>query len=353
MLFFASINPSIIFCSQSEPSISEGESASSSDEESESLLRARLIKDEDRQIDLLLADPPESNDNPKIGLLNEGKTVKERFVTSLSSLISIDAKEEPQRFVHHIRVIENCLAVNKFWRDNYKRKNPNLPTPLPLVDEFIKYKYTGKIRMTFAPRPGSPVRDYMNVTYFTPLAIAIDQRNPRLAQTLLNHGANPNEGVIDYHSHEIDTPLNIPCEQYVGSAHDYYCQTGCINLLLEAGADVNGYSGSGRRPLHSLMVPRGGYEDRTFRTETTKKLIAAKADPMAIDMGCCASVMDLAYNHDNQEAIKLFEGVLKRKPEKLKYFTERAIHKLKYSGSPRKRQRAINLQESEKKQRTK
>ena len=332
MLFFASINPFIIFCSQSE-----------------SHLRARLIGDEERQIDLLLADPPGINDNPKVGLLNEGKTTTERFDISLSNLISIDAKEEPQRFVHHTKVIRNCLAVNKFWRDDYKRKNPNLPVQAPLVDELIEYKYKGKLVTTYGPRPGSPVRDYMNVTYFTPLAIAIDQRNPHLAQMFLDHGANPNEGVIDYHGHKIDTPLNIPCEQYVGSAHDYYCQTSCINLLLEAGADVNGYHDSGCRPLHSLMsLARGGYEDRTFRSETTKKLITARANPKAIDIGGCNSVMDLAYKYDNQEAIKLFEGVLKRKPEDLKRFTERAIHKLKYNGSAEGRARATNLEEAEK-----
>jgi ankyrin repeat protein len=73
--------------------------------------------------------------------------------------------------------------------------------------------------------------------------------------------------------------------------------SGSIALLVQAGADVNGYDYSGRTPLHCAVVSRSVYPD------ILQALFDAGADPnMANRSG--ETPLNIAVSHSNPEAVK-------------------------------------------------
>ncbi|MEE1266124.1 MAG: hypothetical protein UHH87_07525 [Akkermansia sp.] len=87
-----------------------------------------------------------------------------------------------------------------------------------------------------------------------PAGVAARLKDPGLLRYVLNHGADANAKAVDYHPGA--SPLHCAVAESP-SPTGHAAVKECVQLLLDAGADVNALDARGRTPLDTMSRPQG------------------------------------------------------------------------------------------------
>jgi ankyrin repeat protein len=133
------------------------------------------------------------------------------------------------------------------------------------------------------------------------------ETSPQMAGAHLESGATRAQAA-DYFIHELhhylyagDTPLHVAAAAYRASL---------VPVLVSAGADVAAGNRRGARPLHYAAdgVPGSRRWDPVSQRETVLRLLAAGADPNAVDLGAVTPLHRAIRNRCADAVSALLEG---------------------------------------------
>jgi len=295
MLFFASINPSIVFCSEDE---------NDNENNYNEILNNIINDDEDKILQQWLKQrfknchPPKSNNfvNPyEIGVLDEGCNLQKSFYEALNGLRE-SLYCNRRRHEQSIKQITNGLAIEQFYRNQYQTNHRNEPLPNSASHQLVKYR-------------SSPCY---------PLSIVSELGFPYLVKKFLDAGADPNKRNPDD-----NTPLHALCDS--SDAKGSWNYNLCIHLLLQAGADCNSQGKHGRTPLGLIIIEK---RKEKVLSQLVNRLLAAGADPLIKDNEGYNAI-SIAKLVKDKKVYKLLNDSLRMKLSKHLEFKEKLEPHLK------------------------